>query len=162
MQKLDQFRTVDELKDDPYPDNVVAVCAYMLGEEEIYIEGEETDTAAEDWITGGSDIAAASENLDDVITYTQLSYWPCEVTSRVKGDDGKDIYEVEIFQTTVPDADITVWHHNDYRRILQNCTKSCLKFINNLYSSDQHLSGVFRSPMRIPDNILPVQWKDIQ
>lgn len=156
MEKLDHFRTTEELESNPYHDNIITACAYWLEEDEIYDEDEENLTTQEDWISDGSDIAEAAEKLYD----NMILYWPCNVLSRERGEDGSDVYEVEIFQSSVPDNDITIWHALDYRRILQNFTATAIRFMTAQYSSDQHLMGVFRSPLRIPDDIFPEQWRD--
>ena len=159
------FRTVKELEDDPYPSNVKTACLYDDGyDDESYNDidnddaddDDEYDTVAEDWITNGGNLAAAARSVDET---DEFDVWPCDVLSKEKDENGSDIYEVEIFQKS--NEEETVWYMNDYRRILTNVTKDILLFRPAQYTSDQHLSGVFRSHLRIPDEMFPEQWKNI-
>mmetsp|Transcript_18566 Transcript_18566/g.27848 ORF Transcript_18566/g.27848 Transcript_18566/m.27848 type:complete len:662 (+) Transcript_18566:125-2110(+) len=149
------FRTPEELEIDPYPSNIMTACFYFLEEGETFDPDVEDDTYADDWISDGSEIAAAASGVD----LRDLVIWPCDVLSREKDENGVDIYEVEIFQNN-SDEDETVWFVKNYRRILTNVTKDILKFRTTRYTNDQHLPGVFRSFLRIPDEMFPEQWKD--
>ncbi len=93
-------------------------------------------------------------------TIVNAQFWPCDVLSREIDADGNDVYEVQIIQTQAPESAITVWHDQEIPRILTNYSKEGILFVASPYSSDQHLSGVFRSYLRIPDDMFPEQWKD--
>ena len=158
MKNLDFFRTIEELEDQPYPSNIVTSCNYWLEDGEVYDEENEDTYTAEDWIGDGSEIAAASEENYD----SSIIYWPCSVLSRERSEDGTYIYEVEIFQSLSDGQERADWYVNGHRRILSNYTNAAIKFMTKEYASDQHLPGVFRSYLRIPDNLFPKQWKDYE
>ena len=154
MRQLDYFSTVDELEHEPYPENVMTVCHYWLEEDEAHDEESEDETVPEDWISDGFDMVDAPLN--------SINFWPCDVLSREPDEDGVDIYEVEIFQSLTPGSETTVWHMKGYRRILENFRKEGIKFVTTPYASDQHLPGVFRSSLRIPDEMYPQAWRDLK
>ncbi len=155
MTDVGVFRTAEELEDDPYPSNIMTACLYWLEEDEVYDPDFEDETVAADWVTDGGDIVAAAKSVDQ----RDLVVWPCKVFSREKDNNGVDRYDVQILQNK-NDEEETVWHVNGYRRILTNVTNDILQFRPTRYMSDQHLPGVFRSFLRIPDEMFPEQWKD--
>ena len=154
--RTDEFRTLDELDENPYPSNVMTACHYQIEQDEEYDEDTKYVDDPEVWITDGSKIAAAAENE----IKRNIYYWPCNVLSRERHDEGHNIYEVEILQSQASDAIQTSWHHLGFRRIMKNFTKNGIMFMPQPYSIDQHQPGVFRSSIRIPDELFPDQWKD--
>lgn len=107
------------------------------------------------YFSDGSEMSASAN-----ASIVDAQFWPCNVLSRETDADGNDVYEVQIIQTEAPEAPITVWHTQEIPRILTNYSKEGILFMASPYSSDQHLPGVFRSYLRIPDDMFPEQWKD--
>lgn len=157
MQKLEDFRTVDELVDNPYPSNVMTACHYWLETDEAYEEDVEYDNDPDYWSSDGTEICQAVEKNQ----INRLDYWPCDVISREMGEDGTDVYTVQILQNKAEGFDQTVWHVKGFPRYLTNYKKEAIMFVTNKYSSDQHLAGTFRSPLSIPDAMLPEKWRDL-
>ena len=151
------FRTTEELEEDPYPSNIRTACLYWLEDDELYNPDVEDNTVADDWITDGSDLVAAAKTSDN----RDLFVWPCDVLFREKDENDNYFYNVEILQNDAEEEE-TVWFVKDYPRILTNVTKDIIQFRTNAYMSDQHLRDVFRSHLRIPNEIFPQQWKDME
>ena len=95
---------------------------YWLEDDEIFDPDVEDDTDADNWISDGSEIAAAASEKDT----RDLIIWPCDVLSREKDENGVDIYEVEIFQN----------NSNEDETVLTNVTKDILKFRSTRYTND--------------------------
>jgi len=82
------------------------------------------------------------------------TYWPCSILREEK--DGS--YTVRIHQAAW--ASELRWHRNDLPRLLSNYPRDSIHYFVQPYASDHHLSGVFRQPIGIPDEIFPKQWKN--
>ena len=81
--------------------------------------------------------------------------YPCEVLDRSK--DGKT-YTVSLQEHP---NDKTAWSLMNLERILRDYPRESISFQIDQYTSDQHLMGVFRHSIGIPDEILPTQFMDI-
>jgi len=81
------------------------------------------------------------------------SIWPCQILKK----ESDDTYTVRILQNEYEDEQN--WDANRAPRLLTNYSQEGIRFIVNPYKSDQHLEGVFRYPLVIPDEIFPEQWK---
>ena len=71
---------------------------------------------------------------------------PCTILKR---HDQVTMYDVELY----PDeGDSTV---------LYDVPRMALAFADEIYSTDLHLSNVFRHPMQLPDDMMPDQWRNL-
>jgi hypothetical protein len=150
------IRTLDELQNHPYPENAHLACIYWPTEEEIMDEDSaiiiDEKGNGIDWHTDGS---IYHDEHPDYETCGLL--WKCHLVEKIGKEDGSVQYTVEIYSTD----GMTVWAANKKQRILTNYPLKSMQFVPSKYSSDQHLLGTFRSYIRIPDALLPEQWKDI-
>mmetsp|Transcript_4976 Transcript_4976/g.7341 ORF Transcript_4976/g.7341 Transcript_4976/m.7341 type:complete len:671 (-) Transcript_4976:204-2216(-) len=128
------FRTVDELEDDPYPTNVLMVCYYPEG-----FEDEESYSEEEWW--SGENIAPVN-GMD-----ASYDLYPCEITK--KSEDPGTV-SVRIYPA---------YDSEKYVQLYDYDMKS-ISFRMAPYTSDVHLEGTFRHLIEIPDDIFPEQWKE--
>jgi SET domain. len=151
------IRTIEELQNNPYPDNANLACIYWPAEEEEVVDDKsaiiDKKGSGRDWQTDGS---MYHEKHPDYETYGLL--WKCHVVEKIPSrEDGSIHYTVEIYSTD----GMTVWAANEKQRILTNYPLKSMQFVPSKYSSDQHLLGAFRSYIRIPDELFPNQWRDV-
>ena len=130
--KLNHFRTVDELEDDPYPDNVLQVCLFKgCSDEESEEENEEKEI-------NGNFIMSAKTGIE-----TEESLYPCDILNKFSS------------------SRFTVRIHCPYEKyVVTNYSNENLTFRMNGYASDQHLSTAFRHFIEIDDAIFPKEWKN--
>ena len=84
--------------------------------------------------------------LSQYNTHYEDSHWDCQV---IAPDAGGQTYTVRILM------------HNKYAPIfLTNFPRESIHFFHNLYGSDQHLPGAFRHHIGIPEEMMPVHWKN--
>jgi len=80
-----------------------------------------------------------------------LNSGKCSILERYtesKVDDTEILYKVNV--TLDGNSEITV----------QGIPRRAIKFVDNAYSADQHMSGTFRHEIGIPDEIFPNTWRD--
>lgn len=75
--------------------------------------------------------------------------YPCRV---VEADNIQKLYSIEMF--------IKPLSRNFVGRRYHNVPRNRIRFSDNLYRSDQHLSWAFRHYIPIPDSIFPLRWRD--
>mmetsp|Transcript_9120 Transcript_9120/g.10562 ORF Transcript_9120/g.10562 Transcript_9120/m.10562 type:complete len:653 (-) Transcript_9120:97-2055(-) len=146
MNKMEVLRTPDELKDEPYSENVRVVCKYLESEDETDIDSFGS-TDPDDWI---------QDVTEDI--YEDGEFWPCKILSRTENSNSTLQYSVEFLRKTGVE---TIWSEKGYSRILHNMKREGIEFRPMPYSSDQHYPGAFRSFLRIPDSMFPEIWKDL-
>lgn len=153
---MEKLRTPEESENQQYPSNAQLTCIYWVEDgTEAVDENSPLDNDHVDWENGDGSIYVEENELYKIYGYN----WNCEVLDRNDSKDGTgETYTVELFTT----AETTIWSETRKRRILHNYPRKSIKFFNRPYSSDQHIIGVFRSYIRIPDEIFPEQWKDIE
>jgi hypothetical protein len=87
-------------------------------------------------------------------------YVNCRILERTKGAHGDSVYTVELmfnrhklkYDPKIPMKD---------RYIDKKVPRRAIRFIDLPYSSDEHLPGVFRHPIAMPDDLFPKQWKKL-
>jgi len=135
MNGLD-FRDVDELEENPYPDNVVTACYWYEPDEE---DENEQD---EEGYYNGEDYVYINKNGGVNISF---DLWICDLLEEF--DDGtcdiripaQDNLEEEVLLTQYPVESIV--------------------FRTKGYKSDQHLPGAFRHFIEIEESLFPNKWK---
>ena len=87
--------------------------------------------------------------------HADASHWPCSVVG--VEDDGTYVVRIHmnIWDDSLP------WDTNDVPRLLYGYSRKSIHYFVKPYASDQHLSGVFRHPIGLKDEMFPPQWKDL-
>jgi hypothetical protein len=76
-------------------------------------------------------------------------YVRCDIMERTKGDHGDDVYTVSLhFDGS----------HHEY--LDAKVPRRAIRTVDKPYTGDEHLPGVFRHPIALPDNLFPAQWKE--
>jgi len=126
------LRTINELEDNPYPNNIITACYWYEYVAEGYGPDEMGYYMANDYIYEG-DIETSSELLQ------------CDILKKVSDTH----YEVRILrlQDGLDDVLLTMF------------PRESITFRMKQYTGDQYLPGAFRHFIEIEDNIFPKQWK---
>ena len=142
----------EDLEENPYPDNARLACIYWPDDNEVIDEDSPLEDS-KDWKTDGSIYHV------DHPDYMHFSFSEgCDILEMTKGEDG----EIKNITVEIYSSDgMTIWAANKKERILYDYPMQSLRFVPAKYTSDQHLVGAFRSYIRIPDEIFPEQWKDL-
>lgn len=93
--------------------------------------------------------------------HASKSHWPCTVIRRDddnSNDPSSSSYTIRIHQS--PFHRVTPWHERGVPRFLTKYPRKGIHFFVQPGKSDQHLPGVFRHAIGIPDDMVPAQWKD--
>uniref|UniRef100_A0A7S1YF34 Uncharacterized protein n=1 Tax=Grammatophora oceanica TaxID=210454 RepID=A0A7S1YF34_9STRA len=102
--------------------------------------------------------ADASNEFKNVAPYAEhddRTYWPCSLVRQ----DGVGTYTVKIWPS--------MWHSkpnwvkNGLPRFLTNYPQENIHIFHQPYMSDQHLSEAFRHHIGLPDDMIPLQWKNM-
>jgi hypothetical protein len=130
-------RTLEEQAEIPYPENVFISCHPALLEEQF----EELNHDEK------------FENAHDLIE--QIGWLPetkgveCVIWKR---DDSTRTYEVTLKQQ----------NGKVRKERLYGVPRKAIGFMDVPYTTDLHLTGAFRHPIGIPDNMLPAAWRNME
>jgi len=160
------FRTLYEIKDNPYPANITTLCLFREEHinEENFMEQWKDDEfyMSEHMIIGTRDVDAiiSRHHIDGSFVarldiMEEMNYWPCHVYRR--SEDG-NTYLVRILQSPV--LSDTWWTEAQKPIFLANFSKDHI-FFHESYSADQFLPNAFRHFIGIPDDIYPKSWQHI-
>ena len=129
-------RTVDELINDPYPDNIVQVCYF------------DTDTAEK----YGSSGARYDLIMDDGSVFTPTAPVTYE----------NYVYQCDILRKNGDTLTVVILPSLDNEKtiLIKKFPLAGISFRPKPYSSDQHLKNAFRHYIGISDAIFPEQWKE--
>lgn len=124
------LRLIDELDENPYPDNIVTVCFWYEYIEEGYNPDERGYYDAHDYL---------NDDLENA------NLWQCDLLKRI----GDTHYEVRIIRARegLDDVFLTMYPWQS------------ITFRMKRYTSDQFLPGAFRHFIEINDDMFPEQWK---
>ena len=135
LNKEDMIRTIDEQKDNPYPDNVLLECFFKAPE-----EWEEINDAY-------------YQNYSGYESYLDLHN--CQILKR----------EHPTYDTTIVLYTASVYYQPDngehYNVTVRNIPRNSIKFSDASYTSDMYLDNAFRHKIMIPDDIFPSGWKNL-
>ena len=141
------FRTIDELTENPYPDNAQLICYVYTNEEEAperdveKQQQQEQDNEMEEQMSGHDFIPVNGMHEESYIS-------PCEILKRPEGVTGGDGYTVRVYEASG-------------RRVrLTHYPEESISFQTKKYKSDMHLRGTFRHFIEIDDEIFPESWKE--
>lgn len=129
------FRTVDELDTNAYPENVMLVCYFPTCGDE-----EKTDEVIED-----------------------KKYDGRGVKSHYGVEKEESLYECEIVEKAARTITARVFcSTSGTSYLVTNYSNDLVTFRMKRYRSDQHLPGTFRHHIQIEDSIFPEQWKNLK
>ena len=137
MNDSGDFRTIDELKSEPYPENVLLVCFFNKCNEESEEDDNSSNESLEIEMDGRNFIPRHGIDAADDL-------YPCEVVEKTSR-----------FYFTV-----RVQCPDDTKFLLTAYPKKSLTFRMKKLKSDQHLKGAFRHFIEIDDQMFPDKWKD--
>lgn len=151
------IRTVEEQVDQPYPSNIQTACYvdYMKS----YVDHEDVgDDERSDELVD-IEVEWVDYTSEDV-QLTDYDLRPCAILRRenVTDDDDSDVYVAQIFNTPTEPLESRV---EEYEKLIYNgLPRVAIRFIDKLYSTDQHLNGAFRMPMGM--SVFPNEWKGLE
>lgn len=137
------FRTIDEA---PYPDNLQTSCYYR------YSDARPT---REDATTTRDDYVFRQNHL--------LRIRPCRILERhiPTSSPHAFLYTVEMLNSHGPMGNPAEMIPEGQRHKVYSVPPTVITLVGKPYSSDQHLPGVFRHEMGLPDGLYPEEWIDL-
>lgn len=141
------FRTSEELKKMPYPDNVVNACYFNSEYEEEDHSSDEDEEEDED-IYGEQIEIVKDGSMHKASESDEISQdlFVCDLKDKLSIGN-ETVYTVRIFLSRRKHI------------ILSNYPEESITFKMRKYKSDQHIPGAFRHFIEIADDIFPEQWK---
>ena len=134
------FRTIEELKSNPYPSNVKQVCCFWENE----FDGMEDDDIIGHHFEGHGHISDANVGIE-----REYNAESCEILETTSNG----VYSVIIHRyDPSQDVEKTPIFFNNY-------PEDCISFRLKPGTSDAHQEGVFRHYIEVEDSIFPDQWK---
>jgi SET domain. len=134
------FRTLEELEENPYPENAINVCYFQNdGYEDEEIEEIEEDEIVQIEKDGSKFIAEGGMDIQDYV-------YECDILEKYLDTD-KTVYTVRVL------------YSDEKHFILTDYPEESIAFRMKSYKSDTFLSGAFRHFIEIDDDIFPNQWK---
>jgi len=128
MDRTQPFRTIKELKENPYPKNLLTAC---FGNKDKVRRGK-------------------------VNIWTAPTFWPkgltyCNILKREKdGKTGSYLYDVSLSFGNSQKI--------DKKYIVKKVPHYAIMFIDKPYHSDMHLRNAFRHPIGLPEELTPKHW----
>ena len=131
------LRTMKEQKTKPYPANIGFMCNTP--------DWDREDTNSVVW-------------EEPKWSWGMEGYIRCHVIERTKGDHGDDVYTVSLNFDGSHEFDPTI--ELTKRHMDLKVPRRAIRTVDKPYTSDEHLPGVFRHTIELPDNLFPAQWKE--
>ena len=144
------LRTEQEQMNHPYPTSAMTTCFYR------YSTHERNDGI----------IAASKQTGEPTVvkwkmdrqTFDYSNLRPCSIMQR-EDIDGHIMYT----------AMIKNWHGlkkeemipKGEMHVVNSIPRNAIRFVDKMYSTDQHLSNAFRHEAQIPDDMFPSEWMDL-
>ncbi len=150
-------RTEKEQATHPYPSNVMMGCFYR------YSNHERNDGIAADAKKQQGEATTVKWKMDRY-TFDYDNLRPCSIMQRDEkfNNQGQSqvIYTVMMKnwygmkkEETIPKGEI---------HVVNSVPRQAIRFIDKMYSTDQHLANAFRHEIQIPDDVFPSQWLDLR
>jgi len=163
LNKLVELKTMKQLIDSPYPDNIQTACIYTEYED----SDEKKNNSVEDLgrFSDHTPLYEVERNAEDIIVtndgYTfvvrydgQHKFWPCDVIER-----NALSFTVRILTPHWEnEEDSPSWSKRNHARLVSNYPLDSIKFVPKKYKSDLFLDGIFRHYIGIPDDMIPDIW----
>jgi hypothetical protein len=177
------YRTIEELKTNPYPHNVQLACYKLYDHNDALVPKHENDKDVLPYFEDATEEERSSfsfgyRNSDEVIEINAEApnqivtpgkfqidrrissgsgwHWPCEVLER------KDEYTYTVRILVPPIADGVRWVHKRQARIIFDYPAQSIQFVTKMNKADNFLSGAFRHAIGLADDMFPEQWKDLR
>jgi hypothetical protein len=131
------LRTMKEQKTHPYPANIGFMCN------------------TPDWDRERTNSVVWSEPQ---WSWGLEGYIRCHVMERTKGDHGDDVYTVSLIFDHSHEFDPRIEMKDRY--LDYKVPRRAIRTVDKPYASDEHLPGVFRHPLELPDSLFPAQWNE--
>jgi hypothetical protein len=82
-----------------------------------------------------------------------ITWWPCDI---VEGDSENKLFRAVVYSKsrTAENGEVPII------RKIKNLPASGIRFVDQSYHSDQHLSSAFRHYIPIPDSMFPLIWRN--
>jgi hypothetical protein len=144
MDETTIVRTVKEQKSEPYPDNIGFICATAHWERPKDAKNKLTWTEPTEW-----------------------TWWEamtcCHILDRkwdVKSDSY--LYTVELIFDNKPEGFKFNPDKPSAERMIDTAVpRRAIRFIEIPYMDDEHMKGVFRHPLELPNELVPDAWKNV-
>ncbi len=145
----EDYRTLEEQQDHPYPANVLTVCYYPEGFDNYPDEGYEE----EHW--------DGSEVIPPYGMDVAYDLYPCDIVERNTNVNVEEGTGTDATSSTSFTVDIFPAYDSDNSKVVRllDYPKDSVSFRMWPYKSDVHLPNAFRHYMEIPDDIFPDEWK---
>jgi hypothetical protein len=135
------IRTVDEQKENPYPENIVTACMYLDTSEEL--DEDEYDAEAE-----VEAVYWTSEN--------EYCLRPCKIVERQVVKD-KAFYTVVVEEITNKFSPEYCDLSHERQNVLRTPARA-ITLVDKEYTTDQHLKTSFRHEIGVPEDLYPEDW----
>jgi len=126
----------------------------FIFENYIYPENAMTICFVDNRIDDRKDLIGAQWQSYRIISDRLTNSRPCEVVQRitkVDAETGKDVYYYNA----------RIENKKGAALVVGGIPRDAIEIVNKSYTSDQHLRNGFRHPIHIPDEIFPVEWKNL-
>ncbi len=140
------IRTIEEIKTNPYPENVQLLC--YIGS---YKKSKTQDLNEEKEVIEITDSQRTFHIFNKDILDEPDNLVPCEVIEPSNSEEtvSGETFVVRLFQI-----------ENNRNILVRNYPRLSIVIAMKPYSSDQHLEGSFRHFIEISDDIFPDKWKN--
>ena len=133
LNSLKDILTEKEQKNKPYQSHVATIC---------FVRATVMDFNGPSTKWSNFKVESDASNMSDSFR--------CRVTKRSKNGLSYDVVaQADDFETTAHEVVIT------------DVPRHAIEFVNQPYTSDQHLENAFRHSIGIPDDIFPSKWMDL-
>jgi hypothetical protein len=133
MNPNEPFRTVTEAQSNPLPANIRNLCLYQY-------EGNK----------GQSNVQWKYSNIG-------THRWrPCTILER-----SSDNSSYTVAMENLPQMNPSEVIHGDEPHVVTGVPAQVIRWVDEMYTTDQHLPNAFRHEIHIPDEVFPASWKDL-
>jgi hypothetical protein len=154
---LDEFVTGD-LRTTTNHSYLFTACQYWPNDEDendVYQQDAEWESWSDEKILETYAESGKLTEYRDYSRHQDHDFWPCSILQKTD-----KTYTVRIHQSQFGDEQ--PWSTHSVPRILIEYPREAIHYIVKPRMSDQHLQGVFRHSIGIPDAMFPEQWKNLK
>ncbi|KAL7442249.1 hypothetical protein ACHAXM_008296 [Skeletonema potamos] len=158
------IRTLEEQQINPYPHNVEMQCYANTNHDTAYLFTPQTMPVFRRPYDEEKDMSVDEDEHHIVKCKVRERYEKEDDSSEEVEVDGtkithKYLYVIEIdAEKTVTDDETTFHEHH----IITDVPWNAIKFVDKPYTSDVYLKHAFRHEMKIPDEIFPKSWMNVE
>ena len=147
MNQLATIRTEDEQERYPYPHNIEISCMYQYAEHKHYDQWPYS-------FDKRNKVTHAEWTSKQQLVPNFLR--PCRILER---ENSKYTVEIKNPWSSAVGAEGRI--PRGIRHVVTKMPRSAIQFTDRRYSSDQHLPGVFRHEIGLPEGVFPSAWMDL-